>query len=663
MNDSTSELFVSKRKRVRKWWEQLSYLERNLITSVMVLGSILFLILLILIILSAASPKICKTANCIIAAAEIVSRTNPTINPCDDFYQFTCEKLNEPSHKKTQLTVEQIEDQLIDILTLPVTEEDPHELKQQKELFQMCLSKTEGDTSLEILKNTFLELHGWPVTLGYDWKAGFFDWKSTITHLRRKGLPHNLLLSLTLTPEQDNNNKLILNIGHPEVTKVQYEHRYDYRKLMSEVAIVFGADRSRAVNDMKRVLDFILEFGKLTETKAATMRIKISDIQTYFGEINWLEFINEILEPSTTILADDYVMAPNHKFLQELLSLISRTPKRVQANYIMWRIVEEFLPFLSERLKNLQSNYAYMTNSVTLAPERWHLQQCNDIISKSFITPPSEKVYADQHLGIEKTNQIIEMGINIKTSFTMFLKESTWITEKAKQDALKRVENLKIIAGFHSNFANSNVEKLGNSSFFDSLFNNIKAKTDTNYAQIHSEVTHSRFFYESTYTTEVLYILQSNALILPVGTYFEDTPVYLNYGEMGVIISQKLTSAVLTEYEELWTDDAEQASKCTSHGNHTSDLNQLLDMIGVLVTHAAYQIWNDYHAEEEYLIGLHYNPNQLLWISSFLGYCSKHNDKRASVVNVIAETHPNFAKDFDCPWGSPMNPLTKCKII
>ena len=79
--------------------------------------------------------------------------------------------------------------------------------------------------------------------------------------------------------------------------------------------------------------------------------------------------------------------------------------------------------------------------------------------------------------------------------------------------------------------------------------------------------------------------------------------------------------------------------------------------------------------EEPLLPGLtNFTPNQLFWISSAHRYCARFPDY---ILRHILPTHKHtpdpfrnngsvmlsdeFAKDFKCSKGTPMNPITQCQ--
>ena len=85
--------------------------------------------------------------------------------------------------------------------------------------------------------------------------------------------------------------------------------------------------------------------------------------------------------------------------------------------------------------------------------------------------------------------------------------------------------------------------------------------------------------------------------------------------------------------------------------------------------------WVIRHEEEPLLPGLHYTQRQLFWVSAANVWCAKYRPK-ALKLRVLTGVHApdmfrvqgpfsnmkEFADDFRCPAGSPMNPNKKCKV-
>lgn len=81
------------------------------------------------------------------------------------------------------------------------------------------------------------------------------------------------------------------------------------------------------------------------------------------------------------------------------------------------------------------------------------------------------------------------------------------------------------------------------------------------------------------------------------------------------------------------------------------------------------------HDVEPGLPGLKYTPHQLFFIQSASFYCGKfrrelteyglktdgHSPNRFRIIGSMSNSN-EFAETFNCPGGSPMNPVKKCHL-
>lgn len=97
----------------------------------------------------------------------------------------------------------------------------------------------------------------------------------------------------------------------------------------------------------------------------------------------------------------------------------------------------------------------------------------------------------------------------------------------------------------------------------------------------------------------------------------------------------------------------------------TSLGENIADNGGVKLAYQAYQFKN---LSEPRLPGLeNYSPQQMFWISTVNYWCQKHESDNVHLpdeIRVIGtlSNMPQFAKDFNCPIGSKMNPEKKCTV-
>merc|ERR1719357_873857 len=188
------------------------------------------------------------------------------------------------------------------------------------------------------------------------------------------------------------------------------------------------------------------------------------------------------------------------------------------------------------------------------------------------------------------------------------------------------------------------------------------------------------------------------------GVFFNgEAPRYMNFGAIGTVIGHEIThgfddtgrtqdfegklvdwwaNSTATEYknraqciiEQYGNFTAEQI-KLALNGINTQGEN-IADNGGIKEAYLGYTNYVKDHGEEEALPGFsQYTPKQMFWISFGQVWCSKYKDgtlKSRILTGVHSpgefrikgplSNNPDFASDFKCKKGTPMNPEKKCTV-
>ena len=101
----------------------------------------------------------------------------------------------------------------------------------------------------------------------------------------------------------------------------------------------------------------------------------------------------------------------------------------------------------------------------------------------------------------------------------------------------------------------------------------------------------------------------------------------------------------------------------------------IADNGGLKEAYRAYQQYEEDHGTESVLPALGYSQSQLFWLAAASVWCSVYSpdDLKDRVltgthspnsfrVNGPFSNQPEFAQDWKCPAGSPMNPAKKCSV-
>lgn len=83
----------------------------------------------------------------------------------------------------------------------------------------------------------------------------------------------------------------------------------------------------------------------------------IEDLSRVYPSIPWLIYLNRIMEPFVRLEPNEMINVKEPKFIAALEKLMRVTPKRVQANYALWRVVRDSVDYLDEEIRKRQLAY------------------------------------------------------------------------------------------------------------------------------------------------------------------------------------------------------------------------------------------------------------------------------------------------------------------
>jgi len=103
-----------------------------------------------------------------------------------------------------------------------------------------------------------------------------------------------------------------------------------YYRYMVDIAVLFGADRQRAIKEMGESLEFEIELAKIAMSSEEGNditnhhRMKLADLQQKIPSIPWQDYLNKYYN----IQQEDMIGVISLKYLIGLETLLNKTPKR-----------------------------------------------------------------------------------------------------------------------------------------------------------------------------------------------------------------------------------------------------------------------------------------------------------------------------------------------
>lgn len=493
-----------------------------------------------------------------------------------------------------------------------------------------------------------------------------------------------------------------------------------YHSYQVDLAVLFGSDRTSAVEEMRLALDFefrLAEISKSREERRDPLkdynRMSIAELQAKHPYIDWLDYFNGILPHESQLTSEDLIVTFNVDFLDKLGDLIESTPKKVVANYVMWRVVMDFVNYLPSDLRIRQHEYKKILTGKEVREVRW--QECIDLVLEHF-AHAFGSLYVQKHFKESAKTMTVEMVEYIKNAFGDNLKTVTWMDEATKAAAQVKLDAMTEEIGFADELIDdakliefyTGYPDLIVGEYFETIFK-LKATTSKKaLARLREPIGEKKWFDQFPPAIVMAYYSSlDNAILFPAGflqgAFFNaDRPMYTNFGAVGIAIGHEITHGFDDQgslfdadgnLRDWWAPETRreflQRTQCIidqfenykepNTGLNVNGINtqgeNIADTGGVKYAYRGYNKWVEDNGPEPTLPGLKYNQKQLFWISVAQIWCSVSRD--AEMKNTISlgihapaqfrvegplHNSQEFAEDFSCPVGSKMNPTAKCEV-
>ncbi|CEP16537.1 hypothetical protein [Parasitella parasitica] len=444
--------------------------------------------------------------------------------------------------------------------------------------------------------------------------------------------------------------------------------------------------------------------------------VKLAEFQKQNPLIDWTTML-EAFVPNG-IKVPDTVINTTPSYFEQLNQLLSsgKVTEQTLQEYLIITFVLNKVDYLDTTSREAFRKMKSATSSGTTA-ERPRWETCTEYVSNVF-SDSIGRYYTLKKFGSEKERQKAEVFItNIHKAWLDRIPDLEWLDEQTKAKAIEKVNLIAHKVGYsivspdirqplaiEKYYQDANIDdtSLYNTKSILSLWANNQM-----WAKANQEVDRNEWFM-SPQTVNAYYTPNGNEIVIPAGImqppfYDASYPEYLKYGGIGMVIGHEITHAFDSSgrkydghglLDDWWTNETsakfDDKSQCFVDqyskfkvpvpGNTTLNVNgkltlgeNLADNGGIAASLAAYRKLGK---EEQTLPGLeHLSPEALFYINFGRIWCGKNREENSQQriykdphsplsarVNGVAQNSADFAKIFNCPAGSPMNPQTKCKM-
>ncbi|XP_057661245.1 neprilysin-2-like [Diorhabda carinulata] len=681
----------------------------------------------------------CTASACVRTATEILRHINIRADPCEDFYRFSCGNFLQNTHLQDNresrsgsrsvgdIAKDEIQSRIRDILEVPVRLEEPKPFNVAKQFYRACMNETAiARRGLKKVKEILKLIGGWPTLEGYNWDQKRFDWMESLHKLRQYGLNFDVFFRITVEKDDRGTNYRYV-LGIHEAMYSPNEPNSEIRGLMFrymvDIAVLFGADRNIAAEDVREVLRKYEELGKMVQdtvfdniTESDYDKRALSELQFKYRDIQWHHFLSGLLKPATNINYDDDIIIFRSQYVEFMQNFLGITSKRTLANLISWHTIQHLINFMPTEIVEKTTELVDKINGKMMNFKEPRYKTCL-LETKKRLGPVLSAAYIQQFFPEDVRFKIVTMIKNIKQQAEETVRNLEWMDSETKMLVIKSLHStgerlpstLDLLNLLEENRKLYSQVKINETEYLESALElNLVAlyKEQSRMKQTYEEDLYSDIDFVTS--LEIKYSPREKLLSFPVGIfsgiyYQSHRPEYMNYGSLGSIIAQQVYHIFMRavegdqspgELRSWWSPSSfayyNQKLECLSnqysnfkvaglrhkHLNPTKTRDEdMADLAGMKISYDTYINWSRENDGESLLPGLNYSPNQLFWISASIRHCSKYSQEGLESVmdnyrlnpyqfqvNGLLQNLPQFAFDFGCPVGSKMNPKDKCDI-
>uniref|UniRef100_A0A665X4X1 Phosphate regulating endopeptidase homolog, X-linked n=1 Tax=Echeneis naucrates TaxID=173247 RepID=A0A665X4X1_ECHNA len=627
--------------------------------------------------------EFCLTPECIEAAGSLLSKMDRSVDPCEDFYSFSCGgwlKENPIPEDSSSYGIYPWLRQHVDIQLKGWLSHQPswrpdelEAVSKAKILYRSCINEAmlEKMDTKPMLKTLRQPEFRWPVVgdgLGgeYQWSAAQWNLLKTLAEMRNQH-GRSVLIRLFVSPDDKNSSLYIIKILIP------YENR---------------------------------------TSENLYNRYSLSRLQRSIPQFDWLGFVKAVVEsksdPARTISSSEPIIVRVPQYFKELLKLINATDPRTVANYVQWRTVFSRMTTLSRRFLYRYLDYARVTTGTTSLTPRW--DKCVNYVENSLVYAAG-RIFVNTHFQEDKKHMMEELIEGVRWAFIdMLEKENDWMDQPTKKRAVEKAHAVLAKVGYpefilNDTYLNEDLKelKLDEADYYGNVMQTLKLIAQTDISWLRKSVPRTEWFTNPT-TVNAFYSSSTNQIRFPAGElqkpffWGREYPRSLSYGAIGVIVGHELTHGFDNNgrkydkngnLDQWWSNSSitafNEKTQCmieqyNSYHWEEANLNvrgkrtlaeNIADNGGIREAFRAYRRWVDKSrggAEEPLLPGVGLNNNQLFFLSYAHVRCNSyrpeaardqiqsgaHSPPKYRVVGAMSN-YEEFRKVFNCPASTLMN--------
>ncbi|GJQ83894.1 hypothetical protein Trydic_g19834 [Trypoxylus dichotomus] len=508
----------------------------------------------------------CLNGNCYEEGARVDKKSYSPIDPCVNFYKFSCKnwisKTEKPSYEilwnHWHEASHNVNAKLRRILEQ--NSQDTQSLKTAQSMYFACLNATKSDRTDELVL-LISAMGGWFHSKTNGKIATEYRWPRKVAQMTRFAKIYPLL-KMHVEVDTENPSKHILYIDPGELVMPTYilEHAETHIQellwykewIIDTVKLMYPAETvpTNLNEDVDDLIAFEIQLAKLVSADSKRKFVKVGELIDETNGIDWLNVFKIFFDGTDVALGRNNSVAVSLSFLRNLIELLRRTKPITISNYVIWHLVKELSRDASPELRRLN----FRINSAILGIDEDYPRnyECAMKVGEYFQFTLAAR-YVELYLPPKILSEVKRIATEIKSEFVATLKRNKWLSRAIVKRSIEKIAAVKIWIGYPKWVTNTKAT--------EQLYKNIKA-TDNHFLNVlHlrerlARYTLQKVQYPATnrwpsnlFDVNGYYNPLQNSIIISLGLlekpfFNPENPSALNYGALGSLIGHEFSHAL-----------------------------------------------------------------------------------------------------------------------
>ncbi|XP_078042097.1 neprilysin-1 isoform X2 [Augochlora pura] len=618
----------------------------------------------------------------------------------------------------------QLQVRLKRVLEEPPNNYDNNATLKAKRFYKSCMDipriREIGDAPL---KRTLKLLGGWPAVDGRSWKPPPYPIEVLLGRLRAE-YNKGVLMEQWVGPDDKNSSANIIQLDQMQLALPSRDYYLNksskaaldaYHKYMINVAVLLGADPADAHVDFDKVIYLEQQLANVSlpeadrhDTSSIYRKVTLRELQLEIPQLKWQVYLQELINASVT--EQEPIVAYGMNYFRHMGRIVAKTNRRTLHNYILWRLVMSIIPDMIDDYQQKSVEFKRILLGILSERNRW--SQCVELTNKK-LGMAVGALFIRDNFDHESKETALKMIHTIREAFNELLAENHWMDEDSRTVAKSKADSMIERIGYPE-FLKNPVElseeylmlNVSENHFLENVMAALKYEAYHNLRELRKPVDKDKW-YTSPTIVNAFYNPNKNDIVFPAGIlqpllYSQHFPKSLNYGGIGVVIGHEITHGFDDKGRQFdkngnimqWWNNAtikafRKRAECiveqysnyklqdiglNVNGRMTQGEN-IADNGGLKQAYRAYKKWVSINGEEPLLPGINLTHDQLFFLNYAQIWCgsmrpedaltkirsSVHSPGPIRVLGPLSNSE-DFARAYNCPPGSPMNPTHKCSV-